>query len=119
MRISDWSSDVCSSDLHRVCLEHAALEDRLRVRRLDRVLDRVPVEGHADVEAVRPCRLRRERRAPHRTQHQAVAGLGLQFGVARGDRKSTRLNSSHYFSSRMPSSSLYKIIFFLSFFFFF
>src|SRR3546814_2134967 len=84
MRSSDWSSDVCSSDL-------AALEDRLRVRRLDRVLDRVPVEGHADVEAVRPCRLRRERRAPHRTQHQAVAGLGLQFGVARGHHRDLRV----------------------------
>src|SRR3546814_10038253 len=29
MRISDWSSDVCSSDLHQVALFHAAVAHRL------------------------------------------------------------------------------------------
>ena len=32
-------------------------------------------------------------------------GLGLQMAYALGDRKSTRLNSSHAIPSRMPSSA--------------
>ena len=37
--------------------------------------------------------------------HSAVARWGLQFLNAAPDRKSTRLNSSHEFVSRMPSSA--------------
>src|SRR3546814_7960586 len=31
--------------------------------------------------------------------------LSVKFGLAASDRKSTRLNSSHYCASRMPSSA--------------
>src|SRR3546814_7273553 len=103
LRISDWSSDVCSSDLF------ARFED---------------------IEAVAVERLAIEARIAHRDEHRALIGLGLdrQAGACihhyigidgrtmlrrrrgrapqaahdhprrkagHGDRKSTRLNSSH------------------------
>src|SRR3546814_10183087 len=60
MRISDWSSDVCSSDLGRHRASAAAL---------------VPCAGA-------------QRRRHHRAPHHPLSRGG-------GDRKSTRLNSSH------------------------
>src|SRR3546814_9181606 len=99
MRISDWSSDVCSSDLvaearapmptHRVDLvdeddarrgllglfEHVAHTRRTDTdEHLDEVRARNGEEGHA--------RLTRDR-----AREQRLAGAR--------DRKSTRLNSSH------------------------
>src|SRR3546814_9911997 len=111
MRISDWSSDVCSSDLlvgeldllrHR----HAVLRDARRAERL--------VEHN--VAALRPQRhLHRIRQDVDTAQHP-VAGVGGKLYDFRShssltpysimpmmsdsrrisrDRKSTRLNSSH------------------------
>ena len=39
------------------------------------------------------------------TQHQVYTGVCLQYVDREGDRKSTRLNSSHPSRSRMPSSA--------------
>src|SRR3546814_6633720 len=98
MRISDWSSDVCSSDLYgggrpvagkglcpakrRVIarlrqsfLEAASLHQRRALR--EAVGEKLPVVRHV----------------------QRMAGLGH----GQEDRKSTRLNSSHSCASRMPS----------------
>src|SRR3546814_3552145 len=79
MRISDWSSDVCSSDLR-----HAAA-DQPRGRQSDQDQDgdrrRVGERRHPVVEAVR---LDQELRQP-----------GHVGEILRRDRKSTRLNSSH------------------------
>ena len=36
---------------------------------------------------------------------ERMGGLGVLYGLYRADRKSTRLNSSHTDSSRMPSSA--------------
>src|SRR3546814_2423726 len=71
MRISDWSSDVCSSDLHSHRLGLPAV-DRLR---------------HPDLDADRRLAYRRGLCLP-------AAGL-LAVGAEDRDRKSTRLNSSH------------------------
>src|SRR3546814_10050494 len=107
MRISDWSSDVCSSDLNaaldlgggsrigfgvlgarQFCddgVEHLLVADQGGQH--DRVL---PANAHVGAGEV--------------PQH-------IDLGAADGkrlDRKSTRLNSSHSCASRMPSSALNK-----------
>src|SRR3546814_2713420 len=48
MRISDWSSDVCSSDLHH----HAAFAGALRRQVLERDFDAAGALGYVDVERV-------------------------------------------------------------------
>ena len=44
-------------------------------------------------------------RKPLPAQAIAIGGLAKHLKSARADRKSTRLNSSHEFVSRMPSSA--------------
>src|SRR3546814_6059964 len=98
MRISDWSSDVCSSDLERTPEEglstptdehemrHLAAEilalDRGQVRRRCREQCAHPL--HALEVACKPVR--------HCHGHGAQKAHHLQVPI---DRKSTRLNSSH------------------------
>src|SRR3546814_7527910 len=97
MRISDWSSDVCSSDLlarvravdragvhldwHRLA---AALAGRAVLLRLEPgVLLHLVIVRHAALPAAVD------------TQHRALR-IARDLGAAPGaDRKSTRLNSSH------------------------
>src|SRR3546814_9330092 len=111
MRISDWSSDVCSSDLPdavkatggRISLavelaarmEHGHDDFQRRLAgefgvRVDRHTAAVVDDGQpvADVEDdLDPVRM-----AGHRLVHAVVDHLG---GEVVDDRKSTRLNSSH------------------------
>src|SRR3546814_1059454 len=104
MRISDWSSDVCSSDLQPLVDDHHQPVDLAAVA-VDGIF--VPVLG-----IVREMRFLSEHRADARyLEHQplpadrALHRIGGQetpglFGEveqdrARLDRKSTRLNSSH------------------------
>src|SRR3546814_4661172 len=131
MRISDWSSDVCSSDLAAQDDAGDRLDDRLeadrRVGRVDRDEKTAGKarEGGADAEAdgvdaldVDAQGLRRVRvlrggadrlseageadEGPQREaggggdadDHQALIG-DEQRSQDEGDRKSTRLNSSH------------------------
>src|SRR3546814_7088747 len=104
MRISDWSSDVCSSDLHVVQLVLAGLQ-------LGRILfvlvaqlgdvgvpeQRVVVEVHLGVERHDVAGTGHHQRVD---LHQRGVELDERL-VDRGDeldrrdRKSTRLNSSH------------------------
>src|SRR3546814_9682829 len=102
MRISDWSSDVCSSDLDAPASEHAFGDDddvarlkadiRLDLAALDKVgqAQRIFVLfAAALVEADQPRLVARRIFAEaadrdHRVEHCHI-----------GDRKSTRLNSSH------------------------
>src|SRR3546814_4136121 len=84
MRISDWSSDVCSSDLRRS-------------RALTELTD-------ADWQGVDDLI------AQIRTEAAVLAELAASPELGRrkqlyADRKSTRLNSSHSCASRMPSSA--------------
>src|SRR3546814_4885375 len=85
MRISDWSSDVCSSDLYAYRIHVVA--EQLRVgRRLDdgpvRNLDRT---GRNQIEPPGGC------------AKAAAIDANILTGnrKPRTDRKSTRLNSSH------------------------
>src|SRR3546814_4501523 len=99
MRISDWSSDVCSSDLSAT--DRETLSHPLAGQVWDLLNKRYPQRpfgldgslqldlGIDSLEWV-TLSLEIERRL----------GIGLDE-----DRKSTRLNSSHYCASRMPSSA--------------
>src|SRR3546814_7852056 len=107
MRISDWSSDVCSSDLRGDEAVFVAQGDRRAVRSVAQVL-----AGGAVVERHRRHaaghRLERdvaERLRQAREQEQVGAGevARQRFAALHAaedevrvlDRKSTRLNSSH------------------------
>src|SRR3546814_9957960 len=100
MRISDWSSDVCSSDLVDAAVEHGAVEAPLaeggaEVARLVELL----VDPGA-LELLREGAQHGRRLGPLliRARQRLEGGLGGQHaGLHRvvADRKSTRLNSSH------------------------
>src|SRR3546814_8003440 len=111
MRISDWSSDVCSSDLPpkrgrgaaaatpdatASCIHQpAAVEPQHAAAARGEVF----VVGHQH-QGGAGIGVHREQQLDHR-----LAGVGVEVA---GDRKSTRLNSSHYCAARMPSSACKK-----------
>src|SRR3546814_3525093 len=110
MRISDWSSDVCSSDLVRyVCPCGADQEIDLVLTTLQTFQNNLlsveacrDKDDDADPVDLHPCRMRR-----------AVEGADnahAEIGGSRkaGDRKSTRLTSSHSCADRMPLSAYTK-----------
>src|SRR3546814_8472932 len=117
MRISDWSSDVCSSDLlpvgqHRDTVadgvervEVVCDEEDGKAERVAQLRDELVEAGGADrVEA--GGRLVEEQKL--RVEREGAGDAGALLHAARQlgrDRKSTRLNSSHYWASRMPSSA--------------
>src|SRR3546814_6128678 len=120
MRISDWSSDVCSSDLQYVArlgqpeidrgLGDSELpRDLLRGLSLDQEIETGPLlVGEARpafgvLKCVRP-------RITHVHTLVKIASGTSPGGDSRGrgrslDRKSTRLNSSHSCAPRMTSSA--------------
>src|SRR3546814_3412923 len=128
MRISDWSSDVCSSDLRQTALADQRIQEcggqRVRSQvswlrpvggRGWRGTTRGVAEGTGGVQAAGQATDPAQRRAQHgggdRTAAQLSAGLervlwagkrpvsGADwtsgYAAACGDRKSTRLKSSH------------------------
>src|SRR3546814_9573641 len=109
MRISDWSSDVCSSDLlgpdDAAILEYdpagagyAAVqltEWLYRSRDYHRIQSSLTAAQSA-IDRDGRIRLVIARRDP---------GVWNWLDTGGQDRKSTRLNSSHYCASRMPSSA--------------
>src|SRR3546814_8973507 len=94
MRISDWSSDVCSSDLHHVALPvgHGAiqLERRIAGGQFTQTLDIMEAERGGEADADQPARFAPHRaeipfRALQRVQHGA--GVGQQaVGFGGGDQ---------------------------------
>src|SRR3546814_5552785 len=97
MRISDWSSDVCSSDLEDVRLVHVtghALRGRDRAG--EGVADRMP--RFLAPRIVRRVRTRRVDQCPVPAAAMLVAAMlvaPMCLAAGSRDRKSTRLNSSH------------------------
>src|SRR3546814_1093139 len=104
MRISDWSSDVCSSDL--------AAAERLRdvvAFEIDRQTPFAAADVHYDAHVLGRNGEQIEAElvvVPRATFDAAMAALGTVAGTVAGvdvagddgaplDRKSTRLNSSH------------------------
>src|SRR3546814_2127219 len=110
MRISDWSSDVCSSDLERTFAERRGITFGERVTE---IVKAVPEKargmfdglrlslGGPDREAMTPERERSMfadfRPTPRSHEPDRSDGLArdAQPMRAAGDRKSTRQNSSH------------------------
>src|SRR3546814_5726277 len=115
MRISDWSSDVCSSDL-KAKLQAEGLFDAERKRPLPAWVRRLGVLTSPSGAAVRDVLSVLARRFPlldvevlpvpvqgaaaaaqitSMLQRAAASGRFDALLRTRGDRKSTRLNSSH------------------------
>src|SRR3546814_10093057 len=118
MRISDWSSDVCSSDLG---LSFPGGHLRIQLKQLFQSFG-IVLKSTADIDALQHLVIavvsgsqvvrhllgvieisdcRREMRL---TRQEDVFGAAGQVSLIL-DRKSTRLNSSHSCASRMPSSA--------------
>src|SRR3546814_10731951 len=113
MRISDWSSDVCSSDLAAIRTTRSISTPRLPSSATCSECLRPMYElarsllFRLDAGRAHELTLASFRRAPklatlpfaHAAVDDPVELLGLRFanrvGLAAGDRKSTRLNSSH------------------------
>src|SRR3546814_9871308 len=106
MRISDWSSDVCSSDLKHDARDAAAAVPREIARDLG-AAHRMRDDGHAiEVQPVDDGReIARQRImviAASRIGRTAVTAPVI--GARAIDRQSTRLNSRHYCAARLPLS---------------
>src|SRR3546814_7863999 len=103
MRISDWSSDVCSSDLDR----DAARAAHDSVREPQVIVARELAEVLARARTVHRNAHKVAARILDRDDARYFGELAHRLGpdVGDGDRKSTRLNSSHSCAPRMPSSA--------------
>src|SRR3546814_8182976 len=119
MRISDWSSDVCSSDLYAVQNEHTPKWAKRVIYGalgyfifpLDAIPDLAPLIGYTDDLSVMTAALATvafyitpEVKAQARQKLDAWFNDpdATAYTDAR-DRKSTRLNSSHYCAASLPS----------------
>src|SRR3546814_982035 len=113
MRISDWSSDVCSSDLIVVAVDHGFSVNP------DSVIAQIQGAALFALTAALKGEITiKDGRVEQSNFHDYPANMlaevppvdvflipGDQIPGGAGDRKSTRLNSSHECASRMPSSA--------------
>src|SRR3546814_10572598 len=100
MRISDWSSDECSSDL--INAVHCAVESGLTTMscvtgRKEARLDRPSMTGGGAALKARgyPPIFFENRLPPRPLRDAALRSAALTSAPLSVDRKSTRLNSSH------------------------
>src|SRR3546814_5712457 len=124
MRISDWSSDVCSSDLPKpliacskqlTCCLGSNVYKIMGFPTLRRRPHKLPAHTVKDHSSTRklPPQLAAQSISPQRAAHltplsSSVNTLNLPLHTSPPpptDRKSTRLNSSHSCATRMPSSA--------------
>src|SRR3546814_7152965 len=92
MLISDWSSDVCSSDLGAVRLAQGAVDVVAELGRLEQKLRaRLPVLRRLALGRLQHAGV--EELARLQGLHHFLDAAGLDQRAL--DRKSTRLNSSH------------------------
>src|SRR3546814_4922989 len=110
MRISDWSSDVCSSDLQRVeavrgilfagslpvCTHHDTLWGAENFQAVVGSAEKhIKVEFHVSEIDLKLGSLFAPRRKDHAAIDRNPRLPEAQFAFLAEDRKSTRLNSSH------------------------
>src|SRR3546814_5656279 len=110
MRISYWSSDVCSSDLPpNFAYNHPSIH---YIRHKWDLMDDC-LAGESSVKSRRELYLPIPRVDDDETENISRYRNYIQRAVFYNatDRKSTRLNSSHYCASRMPSSARQKKIY--------
>src|SRR3546814_10034083 len=98
MRISDWSSDVCSSDLRARAPAHIALKEveQSKQQQDDDDPERcVPAEIHGEysLQASGQASRRQGAGRPRPFGQPPLAARSMKIMCR--DRKSTRLNSSH------------------------
>src|SRR3546814_4606652 len=111
MRISDWSSDVCSSDLAVTIADRAPIRHGIAIKRLPDHLMRDASRLARGLLLPRFVALgggeAAERRFSTAAAHAViiVAEKGTARLLARGERTSTSLNSSHSCAPRELSSA--------------
>src|SRR3546814_3251988 len=106
MRISDWSSDVCSSDLMGREALHGALRELISVAVLWYEDDLLASDQGDAVNVVHGVLLGgRQYRAAYDLWNLRDHSVAALLQAVCPDRKRPRLNSSHYCSCRMPSSA--------------
>src|SRR3546814_7032473 len=93
MRISDWSSDVCSSDLLHGDLLRRHLDAHRVVQHLGRQLSDLRWHGSGEQQRVAPRRQGADDLSDIADEAHVEHAVGLVEDEV--DRKSTRLNSSH------------------------
>src|SRR3546814_4325821 len=122
MRISDWSSDVCSSDL-ALRIPGTSLTQSLEMQfQIERSVKQIPEVktyfsrvGTAEV-ATDPMppnisdgyvmlKDKKDWPDPEKPKAEVVADIEQAPASVPGDRTRTSLNSKHYCASRMPSSA--------------
>src|SRR3546814_4793157 len=108
MRISDWSSDVCSSDLLLRMIADLQPGEVVIAEKIDRI-SRLPLaEAEQLVETIRArgarlaipgvvdlSDLAADAEGIARIVLESVQAMLLKIALQMADRKSTRLNSSH------------------------
>src|SRR3546814_1064253 len=99
MRISDWSSDVCSSDLAH-CVSEWGHDFRPDYRLLRPLLDHFPDVPRLALTATADAHTRADILDQLGIPHDGliVAGFdrpNIRYAISPKNRKSTRLNSSH------------------------
>src|SRR3546814_8250737 len=105
MRISDWSSDVCSSDLndHDHSPDQQPGQCQFQQRLADQAAILADAFGRGGIHHAKYCTYDQAR---VRTSYRSTPDVDPATAtIDTIDRKSTRLNSSHYCASRMPSSA--------------
>src|SRR3546814_6813199 len=109
MRISDWSSDVCSSDLING-QENSGQQPEEHKARRRMVSPSSGCDHHKDAYAAPKHRRERRVRTVEAVERrdEPEQPRNCELALARKltqleDRKSTRMNSSHYCASRLPS----------------
>src|SRR3546814_3371098 len=99
MRISDWSSDVCSSDLTNQATANSSKETAIVMNRAAKIAGRQNgmITFHNAIHSEAP-----RFHAAASSEGSICDNLSLTMAMAKGahmttweDRKSTRLNSSH------------------------
>src|SRR3546814_5074775 len=108
MRISDWSSDVCSSDLDDNYFKQPGDLFRLMTPEQQQALFDNTARAMGDAPD-----FIKQRHVDNCTKADPAYGAGVEaalrklgaFAGTTSDRKSTRLNSSHSCASRLPSSA--------------
>src|SRR3546814_1931885 len=99
MRISDWSSDVCSSDLRPVddrdCTRGAPEQNRLGKRPVQRSLEPLDMGACPDHEISAPPPKLKKLRKNEEAAKAIDSPKMIWMRRRNADRKSTRLNSSH------------------------
>src|SRR3546814_10677268 len=113
MRIMDWSSDVCSSDLVRVIAPPTLMPEAIEQMSATAFTDFD--EGLEGADVVMMLRLQHERMdgafIPSPREYHMLYGLTPErlararpAALVMHDRESTRLQLSHYCASPMPHS---------------